>query len=292
MTEPTRAELEMWLDDCDRWDASDDLPDGKVNASEYETVVRRVRVLARRAIAAEERAFLAERLVGLKVLALETAEAALAEAHQYAQDAEHVRVHVEICGEQGSIYGGLIRDLPRVKGIWAEIVEAVEAALARIAQERGETVRGAIGMSNLRPSWPERMLAAAELWSRWSTCKRRQVGAVIFDPETFAILGIGYNDSARGEVNCGDGGCSPCTEGSVKNNALCSCVHAELNAVLLSRRDVRGMHMAIWNVKNGASVVGDLCVSCHKHLLQAGISAIAVGYRDEGGVIHMRYVDP
>jgi len=137
------------------------------------------------------------------------------------------------------------------------------------------------------------MLALAEFWSRYSTCLRRQVGAVIFDPETFAVISVGFNDAPIGAVNCGDGGCPACSEGSVRNRTDCLCIHGELNAVLLARTDLRGLHLAIWNVKNGISVdENSPCTNCHKHLVQTGISQVLVGKRVEGEYLQLRYVAP
>lgn len=138
-----------------------------------------------------------------------------------------------------------------------------------------------------RPTWPQRMLQLAELWSRYSTCVRRKVGAVVYDPKTYAILGVGYNDTPIGETDCGNGGCPACAAGSVRNSTQCRCVHAEMNAILLSRADIRGAHLAIWNVKNGSVVVEPPCPSCHKNRIQAGIEKVLIG---DGDVLE--YVQP
>jgi dCMP deaminase len=131
------------------------------------------------------------------------------------------------------------------------------------------------------------MLLLAELWSQFSTCVRRQVGAVVYDPKTFAILGMGYNDTPFGAVDCGDGGCMACSNGSVRNSTLCECVHGEMNAILLSRADVRDAHLAVWNVKDGVAVVEPPCVSCHKNRIQAGIAKVLIGDGDR-----YEYVEP
>ncbi len=108
------------------------------------------------------------------------------------------------------------------------------------------------------------MLALADLWSTYSTCVRRQVGAVLFHPETHAVVGIGYNDTPIGEDDCGEGGCEPCSEGSVKNRTDCKCVHAEMNAVLLAQR-VDGCWLA---------TTYHPCIRCHNQLIQAGVKAV------------------
>lgn len=138
-----------------------------------------------------------------------------------------------------------------------------------------------------RPTWPRQMLMNAEFWSQRSTCRRRKVGAVIFDPETHAILGSGYNDTPRGDVNCGDGGCPACAAGSVRNRTDCNCVHAELNAIILSPgNNIRGASMAIWNVKDGVVVMEPPCLRCRGARIQAGIKQVLIGDGDT-----VEYVD-
>lgn len=122
-----------------------------------------------------------------------------------------------------------------------------------------------------RPLWEERMLRIAEQWSEYSTCKRRQVGAVIYDPATKAVLSIGYNDTPIGWVDCGDGGCKVCEGPRAASLMLsCNCIHSEDNAILLAARrgiSVEGCFMAITDVP---------CSSCYKHAVQAGIEAVVV----------------
>lgn len=126
-------------------------------------------------------------------------------------------------------------------------------------------------MTNTRPTWPNRMLKLAEHWSQYSTCIRRQVGAVIYDPNTYAVISIGYNDTAIAMPDCGDGGCQTCKEPEdvkIKYALDCLCIHAELNAILLSARRgtaVLEMHMA---------VTYKPCNSCRKHMAQAGIAKV------------------
>lgn len=86
-----------------------------------------------------------------------------------------------------------------------------------------------------RPSWHEQMVKLAQFWSKRSTCKRDKVGAVVFDPNTNAVISVGYNDTPIRMTDCGDGGCSECAKGKpVSQNLKCSCVHAEQNALLLA----------------------------------------------------------
>lgn len=61
-----------------------------------------------------------------------------------------------------------------------------------------------------------------------STCKRLQVGAIIFPVDCSAIYSIGYNGPSRGLSN------DSCTG---KENE-CGCVHAEANAVVKFNNDL------------------------------------------------------
>jgi len=38
------------------------------------------------------------------------------------------------------------------------------------------------------------MLGNAEYWAQFSTCVRRKVGAVIYNPDNWAVLSSGYNE--------------------------------------------------------------------------------------------------
>ena len=119
---------------------------------------------------------------------------------------------------------------------------------------------------NQRPPWPKRMLAIAELWATYSTCKRRQVGAVVFSPETWAVVSVGYNDTPIAWQDCGDGGCEPCKGSeSVSQRLDCNCVHAEANAIFLAAR--RGQAVGgCW-----VATTYKTCGACLKMYRQAGI---------------------
>ncbi len=85
-------------------------------------------------------------------------------------------------------------------------------------------------MMNPRPGWNQRMLRLARSWAQYSTCVRSQVGAVLFDPDSKAVISIGYNDTPIDYTDCGEGGCNACTgKESARNLDSCMCVHAETN---------------------------------------------------------------
>jgi dCMP deaminase len=122
--------------------------------------------------------------------------------------------------------------------------------------------------------WSERMYRLAEQWSEYSSCVRRKVGAVIYDPESYAIVSIGYNDTPIGAVDCGDGGCQRCQTGPNPHDIGgrtrlyldCRCVHAEMNAILLAARFGRSLKgMVVMSTEPP-------CDSCLKHFVQAGLT--------------------
>ena len=119
------------------------------------------------------------------------------------------------------------------------------------------------------------MVDLAAYWAQYSTCLRRQIGAVAFDPDTHQILGLAYNDTRAGETNCGDGGCEPCAEGSVSGRTACRCVHAEANLLSLSVRHgvkLGGSWIALASFKDGIETPSkSVCQRCDGQLYQAGI---------------------
>ena len=124
----------------------------------------------------------------------------------------------------------------------------------------------------IRPSWHERMEALARQWASYSTCLKRKVGAVIYDPDSKAVLGLGYNDTPIGAIDCGDGGCLVCEEpiGKATLRIDCGCCHAEMNAVVLAARRgvaLEGARLVIWS-----DPPTKVCLSCSKYLTQAGIT--------------------
>lgn len=123
--------------------------------------------------------------------------------------------------------------------------------------------------------WDRRMVGLAQYWAPHSTCFRRKVGAVLFQRDTYAVLSLGYNDTRIGATDCAAGGCPICADeatfDNAKTNLDCTCVHAEMNALLLSVLRPRGAHLAMWT---DALHNPGPCASCQKHLGQAGVVGI------------------
>lgn len=78
----------------------------------------------------------------------------------------------------------------------------------------------------------EYFLRIAETVSARSSCHRRQVGAVaVVDGH---VATTGYNGTVSGVLNCNEGGCARCASATASGAdlGLCTCVHAEANALL------------------------------------------------------------
>lgn len=97
-------------------------------------------------------------------------------------------------------------------------------------------------------------LDMAEVWSKMSKCKRKQVGALIVKDRM--IISDGYNGTPKDHNNC----CED-ENGETKNIVL----HAEANAILKLAKSTQS--------SNGATLYVTLspCYNCSKLILQAGI---------------------
>lgn len=103
-----------------------------------------------------------------------------------------------------------------------------------------------------------------------ANCHGRTVGAVIVKGDR--ILATGYNGTAAGMPNCRDGGCLRCFDREEFESGtaydLCSCVHAEGNALAAAAR----FGVAI---EGGTLYTTDQpCFGCAKELIQAGIEKV------------------
>lgn len=111
----------------------------------------------------------------------------------------------------------------------------------------------------MSPKWDERFMRLAEHISTWSKDPSTQVGAVIVDPETKLVLGMGYNGFPRG---CND------HEDMYANRELkySRVVHADANAVLEAGKNARGATMYVWPMFT--------CNECAKLIIQSGIKKV------------------
>lgn len=105
----------------------------------------------------------------------------------------------------------------------------------------------------------------AEAVAKMGTCGRAQVGAVLVLRDH--ILGVGFNGSARGEPHCTDAGCI--LEVRRGREHCIRAIHAEVNAVVNARCDLRGATLYCTH---------EPCWDCLRVLKNAGVSEL-VFYR-------------
>ena len=120
-------------------------------------------------------------------------------------------------------------------------------------------------MSEERISWDQYFLGLAKMTATRATCPSRQVGAVIINPDTKAIIATGYNGAPRGTQHCGDA-CKSRKSGS--SYEKCRAVHAELNAIASAAQNgtsTLGMEMYLTTTP---------CVFCARVLINAGIKTV------------------
>jgi dCMP deaminase len=110
--------------------------------------------------------------------------------------------------------------------------------------------------------WHNRFLELAKHVSSWSK-DTTQVGAVIVEPYTKKVVGLGYNGFPRG-VNDDP---SRYTDRDTKLKFVC---HAELNAILNANGPVAGCDIYVYpTMMNPAS-----CPECSKAIVQSGIKTL------------------
>ena len=127
-----------------------------------------------------------------------------------------------------------------------------------------------------RPTWDEYFMEITKLVAKRSTCKRRQVGALLVKNKR--ILATGYNGAPPGLPHCLDTGCLREQEQipSGERHELCRGLHAEQNIIIQA-------------AYHGVSIDGSFlyctnmpCSICMKMIISAGITKIIYedGYPD------------
>lgn len=130
--------------------------------------------------------------------------------------------------------------------------ESAEVLRQQMAREHAQILMEVPDVQVTPPSRPtvhEWALGLALAVSARADCTRRQVGAVILDPEN-RVISTGYNGYPAGAPGClTQGACPrgrlsyaqvPADSPYVGTDAPCGALHAEENAVLYARRDLRG----------------------------------------------------
>jgi len=128
-----------------------------------------------------------------------------------------------------------------------------------------------------RPTWEEYFMDITRLVAKRSTCKRRQVGAVLVMNKR--ILATGYNGAPSGLAHCLEIGCLREIRQipSGERHELCRGLHAEQNAIIQAAFHgirIQGATLYCTNLP---------CVICTKMLINSGIKEIVHegGYTDD-----------
>jgi dCMP deaminase len=119
-----------------------------------------------------------------------------------------------------------------------------------------------------RPDWDQYFMEIAEVVAKRSTCKRRQIGAVIVKDRR--ILSTGYNGSPSGLPHCLELGCLRDEQGieSGTRHEICRALHSEQNAIVQA---------ALYGVATTGSTLyctHQPCSLCAKMLINAGIGRV------------------
>lgn len=110
--------------------------------------------------------------------------------------------------------------------------------------------------------WNKRFLELAKHVSSWSK-DTTKVGAIIVDPRTNNVVGMGYNGFPRGVID----NKARYNDRDMKLKLTC---HAELNAILNSNMSTRNCVIYVYpTMMNPAS-----CPECSKAIVQAGIEKL------------------
>jgi dCMP deaminase len=142
-------------------------------------------------------------------------------------------------------------------------------------------------MTDPRPDWNLFFLNGARWVASRGDCTRRQVGAMIIDPDTHDVIEPGYNGPPAGEPGCLSAGACPRGRHFHRSPAFCACgglwpckdavepgssydtgpgrciaIHAEANALLRAGRRSRGAWMYLTEKP---------CDGCMKLIKGAGI---------------------
>lgn len=120
----------------------------------------------------------------------------------------------------------------------------------------------------MRPSWDQYFMEIVDLIKNRSTCKRRQVGALIVKDKR--ILATGYNGAPMGCKHCDEVGClrEKLNVPSGERHELCRAIHAEQNAIVQAAYSGTSVKDGILYVTNQP------CVLCAKMAINAGIKKI------------------
>ncbi len=119
-----------------------------------------------------------------------------------------------------------------------------------------------------KPDWDHYFMAIAQVAATRSSCRRRQVAAVIVKDQR--IISTGYNGTPRGIKNCDEGGCPRCSSDAPSGSNLgeCYCCHGEENAI------VQAAYHGIAVKDSTLYTTYSPCLLCAKMIINAGIKEV------------------
>lgn len=118
-----------------------------------------------------------------------------------------------------------------------------------------------------KPEWWDRyFLGLAQHVSTASKDPSTKVGAVLVEPYTNLVVGLGYNGFPRGILDTEE-------RYNDRETKLKLVVHAEVNAILMAGEKAKGSRMYVWP----SFMLPPICNECCKVAIQAGVKAI-VGF--------------
>jgi dCMP deaminase len=118
-------------------------------------------------------------------------------------------------------------------------------------------------MINMTDKWDRRFIELAKHVAQWSKDPSTQVGAVLVDPETNLVKGIGYNGFARGVADTVE-------RLHDRPTKYAMVVHAEVNAILMAGSKAKGCSLYVWP----SFSIPCICHDCCKTAIQAGVKEV------------------
>ena len=106
--------------------------------------------------------------------------------------------------------------------------------------------------------WDSRFLEMAELVASWSKDPSTGCGCVLVDPDR-RVVSLGYNGPPSGVIDSQE-------RLNDRETKLAITIHAEANALLFARRDLRGCTAYVWPMPP--------CSQCAVKLIQSGITRV------------------
>lgn len=135
-------------------------------------------------------------------------------------------------------------------------------------------------MTDRQLKWDRRFLLLAQHIAQWSLDPSTKVGAVLVDPSTYYVTGLGYNGFPRGVEDTPE----RLNDRSIKYELV---VHAEVNAILMAGNSAQGGHLYVWP----SFLIPPICTRCCGIAIQKGVTRIVWYRADESHPRVQRWKD-